>query len=95
LVSNSEPVALAVLADAVGTTPSTIRALADRGALEIRQLTEDRDPYQGREFPASAPLTLTPAQRSALEPIAASLAEHEHNVFPKSAKRSCWYRKSR
>ncbi|MDB4866002.1 MAG: priA [Cohnella sp.] len=81
LASNSEPIGLAVLADAVGTTPSTIRALADRGALEIRQLTEDRDPYQGREFPASAPLTLTPAQRCALEPIAASLAEHEHRVF--------------
>jgi primosomal protein N' (replication factor Y) len=78
---NPDPIGLAELAGAVGTSPTTIRALADRGALEIRQVTEDRDPYQGREFPATAPLTLTPAQRSALDPIARSLTEHEHCVF--------------
>jgi primosomal protein N' (replication factor Y) len=81
LTANPEPIALAALAEAAGVSPQIIRALADRGGVEIRQVTEDRDPYQGREFPASRPLPLTPAQREAFAPIAEALDRREHAQF--------------
>ncbi|WP_276352603.1 primosomal protein N' [Cohnella caldifontis] len=73
LAENPEPIALAELAEAAGVTPQVVRALAGKGGVEIRQVTEDRDPYQGREFPASRPLPLTPAQQAAIAPIAEAL----------------------
>ncbi|WP_123039961.1 primosomal protein N' [Cohnella candidum] len=81
LAEHPEPIALAALAEATDVSAQVIRALADRGSVEIRQVTEDRDPYQGREFAASSPLALTPAQQAALDPIASSLASREHRVF--------------
>ncbi|MBW5444673.1 primosomal protein N' [Cohnella sp. CFH 77786] len=81
LAERPEPVALAELSESAGVSAQVIRALGEKGALEIRQVTEDRDPYQGRDFPVSAPLPLTPAQRAALDPIAESLSERRHRVF--------------
>ncbi|TJY43257.1 primosomal protein N' [Cohnella pontilimi] len=81
LIARPDPIAMADLAEAAGTTTSTVRALADRGALDIREVTEDRDPYEGRNFPASTPLQLTPAQHAAMNPIAGALKNREHRVF--------------
>ncbi|GIO10741.1 primosomal protein N' [Cohnella xylanilytica] len=81
LLAHPEPIAQQQLAEAVGTTTGTIKALADKGFVELRAVTEDRDPYEGREFPASAPMKLTPAQAAAFGPIAAAVGEGRHEVF--------------
>ncbi|MFC5703433.1 primosomal protein N' [Cohnella faecalis] len=81
LEEHPEPIALQELAEAAGTTASTIRSLEERGLLEIRGVTEDRDPYADRDFPVSSPLPLTPAQATALEPIASAIDAKDRKVF--------------
>jgi primosomal protein N' (replication factor Y) len=81
LASHPQPVALAVLAAAAEVGPSVIRTLAGKGAFEIRHVAADRDPYQGRSFGQSQPLTLTEAQRAALAPIAEALSDRRHQTF--------------
>ncbi|RED65912.1 primosomal protein N' [Cohnella lupini] len=73
LAENNEPIAVLKLTEVLSTTSSTIRSLADRGLIEIRAVTEDRDPYANREFPASLPMVLTPKQTIALAPIQSAL----------------------
>lgn len=80
-LEHPEPIAAQRLAEAIGTTASTVRALADRGLIDIRPVTEDRDPYANRDFPQSAPMTLTPAQAEAIAPIIAALDSREHASF--------------
>ncbi|MFC5532343.1 primosomal protein N' [Cohnella yongneupensis] len=81
LADNPEPIAVERLAEALGTTSSTIRALADRGLIEVRAVTEDRDPYANRHFPPSVPMTLTPAQAEAIAPIIDALDSRDHRAF--------------
>ena len=81
LAAHPGAVALAELAAASGVNPPVIRALAQRGIVEIRQVALDRDPYQGRTFAPSAPLALTPAQKAALDPIAEALERREFRMF--------------
>lgn len=81
LAAHPVPIAVSDLADAAGVSPQVIRALAGKGGVEIRQVTEDRDPYAGRDFPASEPLPLTAAQRAALDPIAEALERRLHDKF--------------
>ncbi|MBB6735898.1 primosomal protein N', partial [Cohnella zeiphila] len=81
LLDRPGPIPQQRLAEAVGTTVQTIRALADKGWLEVRPVEEDRDPYAGRNFPASAPLVLTPAQEEAFRPIARAVDEGRHGLF--------------
>lgn len=81
LASHAQPITLATLSEATAVSPSVIRTLADKGAFEIRQVAADRDPYEGRAFPATQPLALTDAQRAALAPIVESLAAQRHQTF--------------
>lgn len=81
LVDQPEPIAVQKLAEALGTTSSTIRSLEQRAWIEIRAVTEDRDPYANRDFPTSVPMVLTPAQASALAPIHAALDQKLNEVF--------------
>jgi len=81
LAEHNEPIAVLKLTEAVATTSSTIRSLAERGLIEIRPVTEDRDPYAHRDFPASAPMKLTPLQADALAPIQAALDHRQNETF--------------
>ncbi|WEK52851.1 MAG: primosomal protein N' [Candidatus Cohnella colombiensis] len=81
LLTAPEPIAVQRLAEATATTAGTIRTLADKGWVEIRTITEDRDPYANREFVPSVPMKLTVAQADALAPIERAIANHQHEVF--------------
>jgi primosomal protein N' (replication factor Y) len=81
LAERNEPIAVLKLTEALATTSSTIRSLADRGWIEIRSVTEDRDPYANREFPTSAPMELTPSQANVLTPIQSALDQGANEVF--------------
>lgn len=81
LAEHPAPIAVQRLAEAIGAASSTIRTLADRGWVEIRPVTEDRDPYADREFPVTQPMRLTPAQAAALAPINEALDRKLSEVF--------------
>jgi len=81
LAANPVPMTTAELAEAAGVTPQIVRALADKGIVDIRHETQDRDPYAGREFAPTLPMQLTPAQQAALDPIAAALASSTHHTY--------------
>ncbi|MFC5471917.1 primosomal protein N' [Cohnella suwonensis] len=80
-VRGAEPVAVARLTEEAAVALSTVRALEEKGLVEIRPVTEDRDPYADRDFPASSPMTLTPKQAAALAPIQAAIDAREAGAF--------------
>ena len=51
------------------TTPATLRALAAKGAVDISQKAQRRDPLAGRNVLPTKPLALNEMQRTALETI--------------------------
>ncbi len=81
LAEHNEPVPLAKLAETLETTSGTIRSLEERGLVEIRPVTEERDPYADRVFAASAPMRLTPKQETALAPIREALDARVSRTF--------------
>lgn len=81
LAANPVPMTIAELSEAAGVTPQIVRALADKGIVDIRRETQDRDPYAGREFAPTQPMRLTPAQQAALDPIASALASYRHHTY--------------
>ena len=54
------------------TTPSTLRALAEKGVLTLSSRAQRRDPLAGRRVLATKPLVLNPQQAAALEKIASA-----------------------
>lgn len=60
-----EPVLLSELTAELGISAPTVKALAEKGLLELRQTELYRDPYAARHFHASQPLQLTPEQQAA------------------------------
>lgn len=66
---NPEPVRVKYLKDEKIATDATIRKAAEQGFIQIEDRQINRDPYQGREFQASKPLVLLPAQKEACERI--------------------------
>ncbi|MFC5401852.1 primosomal protein N' [Cohnella soli] len=80
-VRGTDSVAVARLIEEAEVALSTIRALEEKGLLEIKSVTEDRDPYADRAFPPSAPMTLTPKQAAALAPIRKAIDAREAGTF--------------
>ncbi|TVY00691.1 primosomal protein N' [Cohnella terricola] len=81
LAEHNEAIPAVKLAEAVGTTTTAIRTLEERGWVEIRPVTEDRDPYADRDFPSTTPMKLTPGQAEALTPIQSAMANGESRTF--------------
>ncbi|OKP96899.1 primosomal protein N' [Paenibacillus sp. P46E] len=62
-------------------TAGTVKALEDKGFIEITEIEVYRDPYQGRDFKPSAPLPLTAEQEAVYTRIASTVDEQRHEVF--------------
>lgn len=65
----------------VGGSSATLKALADKGLVELEQQEIWRDPLQGRTFVPSSPPRLTLAQEAAWHEIEASLDRRGSQVF--------------
>ncbi|TMV51883.1 primosomal protein N' [Paenibacillus mesophilus] len=78
---NPEPAPLAELSEKLGIGAGTMKGLAEKGWLTIKEREVFRDPYEGRKFDRTSPLPLTEQQRNALDPISEALDKKEHNVF--------------
>ena len=81
VLSSETPMPLQALLLEAGASASSVRALADKGLLELREVEQSRDPYAGRDFARSQPLLLTDGQRQVLAPIAAAVEAQASRVF--------------
>ncbi len=62
-------------------TAGTVKALEEKGYIEISEIEVYRDPYRGRDFKPSSPLPLTPEQQKVFTRIARTVDEQQHEVF--------------
>ncbi|KUP22305.1 primosomal protein N' [Paenibacillus sp. DMB5] len=62
-------------------TAGTVKALEEKGYIEISEIEVYRDPYRGRDFKPSTPLPLTPEQQKVFTRIARTVDEQQHEVF--------------
>ncbi|WP_409341075.1 primosomal protein N' [Paenibacillus sp. MBLB4367] len=81
LIGHPVPVRLTELALELNVGAGTIKGLADKGWIELRETEVFRDPYAGREFKRTQPLPFTEEQANVFEPIQDALAAVRHEVF--------------
>lgn len=62
-------------------TASTVKALEEKGFIEISEIEVFRDPYQGRDFKPTLPLPLTAEQELVYTRISRTLDKQQHEVF--------------
>ncbi|QSF47051.1 primosomal protein N' [Paenibacillus tianjinensis] len=75
------PMPLKDLLSVLQVTAGTVKALEDKGFIEITEIEVYRDPYRGRDFKPSTPLPLTPEQQTVFTRIAHTVEEQQHEVF--------------
>jgi primosomal protein N' (replication factor Y) len=78
---NPYPIKLTDLLHDQGVSASTVKGLADKGYLSIREIEVSRDPYAQRTFPRTQPLKLTPEQEVVFASISQAVHELQHRVF--------------
>lgn len=81
LLEHGGPIALQALAAEAGVTPASVKALAEKGLLELREVVSERDPYAHREFVRTAPLPLTEGQQAVFEVIAGALEDRQPRMM--------------
>ncbi|WP_308634484.1 primosomal protein N' [Paenibacillus silvisoli] len=81
MLEHREPITMTALVEALSTTSATIRAVADKGWITIREVEQQRDPYAGRSFKRTEPLPLTEGQQAVYEEIAEALDAEASRVF--------------
>lgn len=62
-------------------TAGTVKALEEKGLVELSEVEVFRDPYRGRNFKPSAPLPLTPEQDAVYRRIVHTVDRQQHEVF--------------
>ncbi|TYP72663.1 primosomal protein N' [Paenibacillus methanolicus] len=81
MIGQEDPIPLQALIETLSTTSSTVRALADKGLLVMQEVEQNRDPYAGRSFRRTEPLTLMEGQQKVYDQIADALDVAEPRVF--------------
>ncbi|MBP3961116.1 primosomal protein N' [Paenibacillus lignilyticus] len=81
MLENREPITMSALVETLSTTSGTIRAVADKGLITLREVETQRDPYAGRNFKRTEPLPLTEGQQAVYEEIAEALDAEASRVF--------------
>ncbi len=81
LLDHPQPVGLAELTAKLHAYAGSVKALADKGWIELREVEVYRDPYADRDFPSTSPLPLTADQQAAFAPICSALRARRNDVF--------------
>lgn len=81
LQENPQPIRLAELMLKLEVGASTVKSLADKGWIELREVEVLRDPYAGVSFARTAPLELTGEQAQAFAKVRDAVAACRHEVF--------------
>jgi len=79
LIEKPEGIALAEAKKKLGSPDSAIRALINKGLIEVRKKRVDRDPLPIRSINLSLPLPLTSDQEAAFRSICAGLRRDRHS----------------
>ena len=82
LVQQTEPVPLSEVRQSIGIPAYIVKAAVDKGLVKVRHIEVKRDPLACQSIPLSYPLTLTTAQRSALESVKSSLIKAPGDASP-------------
>ncbi|MGO4543773.1 primosomal protein N' [Paenibacillus sp. 2TAB23] len=69
MLERGEPMVLQQLLAEAGGSAASVRSLAEKGLLELREVEQQRDPYAGREFERTMPLALTEGQNEVYDRI--------------------------
>jgi primosomal protein N' (replication factor Y) (superfamily II helicase) len=75
------PIKLSELLLKLDMGASTVKGLADRGWLELKEIEVYRDPYANRSFSQTLPLPLTEEQQQVFAPISQAVLQNSHTVF--------------
>jgi primosomal protein N' (replication factor Y) len=81
LSEHLHPIRLTELMERVQVGASTVKGLADRGLIELREIEVLRDPYAGRSFAKTQPMPLTEEQNVVFADIRSAVAEGKPEVF--------------
>ncbi|PTX61217.1 replication restart DNA helicase PriA [Melghirimyces profundicolus] len=79
-IEHREDILQPALLSRLGATKSTVDRLVDKGLLHREERETYRDPFAGRSFEKTEPLSLTPAQESVFQKIVAPLREGRHRT---------------
>ncbi|CAH1207277.1 Primosomal protein N' [Paenibacillus plantiphilus] len=81
MLAHGEPIALQRLVEEAQTTSSTVRALADKGLIVLREIEHNRDPYAGRSFMQTTAMSLTAEQQAVYGEISSAVDAGDSRVF--------------
>ncbi|MBW7474165.1 primosomal protein N' [Paenibacillus oenotherae] len=81
MLEQDEPLPLQRVVEEAGTTASTVRALADKGLITIREAEFNRDPYAGRSFQQTTAMSLTEEQTAVYDEISSAIDSGDSRVF--------------
>jgi primosomal protein N' (replication factor Y) (superfamily II helicase) len=80
-IDQPKPIRLSDLLAELSLSSGTVKALAGKGFLDIREVEVQRDPYADRTFTPTMPLPLTPEQQQVFAPIRSAVVGKSHDVF--------------
>ncbi|OAB33805.1 primosomal protein N' [Paenibacillus glacialis] len=75
------PVAMKTIMSALQVSSGTVKSLVEKGYVTLDDYEVLRDPYKGRHFKPTTPLTLNEEQRRAYDQIMNPLNAYKHGVF--------------
>ncbi|WNQ13668.1 primosomal protein N' [Paenibacillus aurantius] len=81
LLQNPEPIRLTEVMLKLNVGAGTVKGLADKGWVELKEVEVLRDPYAQRNFPRTSPLPLTEEQKRVFEPVRQAVIDSKHEVF--------------
>ncbi|MEC0229253.1 primosomal protein N' [Paenibacillus alba] len=81
LLEHPHAIRLTALMETIEVGASTVKSLADRGWIELREVEVMRDPYAGRAFARTKPLPLTEEQTGVFTEIRDAVAAERNEVF--------------
>lgn len=81
LCAKSESIPLNELVRRCRASRSTVKALEQKGIVEIVREEQKRNPYAGRTFQKTTPLPLTEEQHMAFQKMAEAIDREEHRTF--------------
>ncbi|TMW73166.1 primosomal protein N' [Alteribacter natronophilus] len=81
LTDQTGPVPLARITGDTGVSRESVKAVVRNGWAEERKVEEYRDPYEGRSFRKTEPLSLMGQQKKSLAAITETLDEGKHRTF--------------
>lgn len=80
-MEHSEPIQLTELTMKLEVGAGTVKSLADKGWIELKEVEKLRDPYAHHRFERTLPMRLTEEQQAVFDAISVPLERKRHEAF--------------